>query len=173
VKLNYNKFKHSLFPPILPKPPTSHIQRTKIRLNQATFSTFFPKDFHLQAMNSPLFLFFQDKKTKINQLTTQLKVIYLRKIYKQFKTNFQMEKKPFKAMLNKQLVTKEGKKLGTVKDITFEARTGELIHIVIKDLTTYTSNLSLERTPEREALIPYNSVIAVGDFIVVSEEDLI
>ena len=84
-----------------------------------------------------------------------------------------MEKKPFKALLGKQIVTKEGKKLGIVKDITFEARTGELIHIILKDLTTYTSNLSLERTKDKEALVPYNSVIAVGDFIVVSEEDLI
>lgn len=84
-----------------------------------------------------------------------------------------MDKKPFKSLIGKQIVTKEGKKLGIVKDITFEARTGELIHIVLKDLTSYTGNLSLERTKEREALIPYNSVIAVGDFIVVSEEDLI
>jgi sporulation protein YlmC with PRC-barrel domain len=84
-----------------------------------------------------------------------------------------MEKKPFRALLGKQLVTKEGRKLGIVKDITFEARTGELIQIILKDLTTYTSNLSLERTKDREALIPYNSVIAVGDFIVVSEEDLL
>lgn len=84
-----------------------------------------------------------------------------------------MDKKPFRTLLGKQIVTKEGKKLGVVKDITFEARTGELIHIVLKDLTTYTSNLSLERTKDREALIPYNSVIAAGDFIVVSEEDLL
>lgn len=84
-----------------------------------------------------------------------------------------MDKKPFKALLGKQIVTKEGKKLGIVKDIIFESRTGELIHIVLKDLTTYTTNLSLERTRDKEALIPYNSVIAVGDFIVVSEEDLL
>ena len=84
-----------------------------------------------------------------------------------------MDKKPFKAILGKQIVTREGKRLGVVKDITFEARTGELIYIVLKDLTTYTSNLSLERTKDREALIPYNAVIAVGDFIVVSEEDLL
>lgn len=84
-----------------------------------------------------------------------------------------MDKKPFKALLGKQVVTKEGKKLGIVKDITFEARTGELIHIILRELTTYTANLSLERTKDREALIPYNSVIAVGDFIVVSEEDLL
>jgi sporulation protein YlmC with PRC-barrel domain len=84
-----------------------------------------------------------------------------------------MDKKPFKALLGKQIVTKEGKKLGIIKDITFEVRTGELIHIILQNLTTYTSNLSLERTKNKEALIPYNSVIAVGDFIVVSEEDLL
>jgi len=84
-----------------------------------------------------------------------------------------MDKKPFRSLLTKQVVTKEGKRLGIVKDITFEVRTGELIHLVIKDLTTYTSNLSLERTKDREALVPYNAVIAVGDFIVVSEEDLL
>jgi sporulation protein YlmC with PRC-barrel domain len=33
-------------------------------------------------------------------------------------------------------------------------------------------NLSLERTKEKEALVPYNTIIAIGDFIVVSEEDL-
>ncbi|MCK4650494.1 PRC-barrel domain-containing protein [Candidatus Pacearchaeota archaeon] len=84
-----------------------------------------------------------------------------------------MDKKPFKTLLGKQIVTKEGKKLGTIKDITFEARTGELIHIILQNLTTYTLNLSLERTKNKEALIPYNSVIAVGDFIVISEEDLL
>jgi sporulation protein YlmC with PRC-barrel domain len=84
-----------------------------------------------------------------------------------------MDKKPFKSLLGKQVVTKEGKKLGLIKDITFESRTGELIHVVIKDLTSYTANLSLERTSAKEALVPYNSVIAVGDFVVVSEEDLL
>lgn len=84
-----------------------------------------------------------------------------------------MDKKPFKSLIGKQVVTKEGKKIGIVKDITFEVRTGELIHIILKDLTIYTSNLSLERTKEKEALIPYNAVIAIGDFIVVSEEDLL
>jgi sporulation protein YlmC with PRC-barrel domain len=83
-----------------------------------------------------------------------------------------MEKRPFRSLLGKQVVTKEGKKLGIAKDLTFETKTGELIHLVIKDLTTYTTNLSLERTKDKEALVPFNSVIAVGDFIVVSEEDL-
>jgi sporulation protein YlmC with PRC-barrel domain len=83
-----------------------------------------------------------------------------------------IEKKPHKEILNKAVVTKEGKRLGIVKDITFETRTGELIHIVIKDATPYANQLNLERSNQNEALIPYNSIIAIGDFIVVSEEDL-
>jgi len=84
-----------------------------------------------------------------------------------------IEKKPHKEILNKAIVTKEGKRLGTVKDITFETRTGELIHLVVKDTTPYTTQLNLERSNQNEILIPYNSIIAIGDFIVVSEEDLI
>jgi sporulation protein YlmC with PRC-barrel domain len=84
-----------------------------------------------------------------------------------------MDKKPFQSLLSKQIVTKEGKRLGILNDITFETRTGELIHLVVKNLTPYTSNLSLERTKDGEVLIPYNAVIAIGDFIVVSEEDLV
>jgi len=82
-------------------------------------------------------------------------------------------KKPHREIINKSVVTKEGKKLGTIKDITFETRTGELIHMVIKDPTNYLRQLNLERSQEGEILLPYNSIIAVGDFVVVSEEDLI
>jgi sporulation protein YlmC with PRC-barrel domain len=85
----------------------------------------------------------------------------------------QQEKSPFSAILGKMIVTKEGKRLGFVKDITFETGSGELINIVLKDSTTYTRNLNLERTNANELLIPYNSIIAVGDFVIVSEEDLI
>jgi sporulation protein YlmC with PRC-barrel domain len=83
-----------------------------------------------------------------------------------------MEKRPHKEILTKPVVTKEGKKLGVVKDITFETRTGELIHIVIKEATPYSSQLNLENSNKGEILIPYNSIIAIGDFVVVSEEDL-
>jgi sporulation protein YlmC with PRC-barrel domain len=82
------------------------------------------------------------------------------------------DKKPHKEILGKHVVTKEGKKLGVVKDITFETRTGELIHLILKEPSPYTTQLNLETSQDREILIPYNSIIAVGDFVVVSEEDL-
>ena len=81
-------------------------------------------------------------------------------------------KKPHKEILAKPVVTKEGKKLGIVKDITFETRTGELIHLVLKDPSLYCDKLSLESSKKGEVLVPYNSIIAIGDFVVVSEEDL-
>jgi len=85
----------------------------------------------------------------------------------------QNNKNPFSALLGKMIVTKEGKRLGFVKDITFETRSGELISLVVKDSTPYTRNLNLERTPSKELLIPYSAIIAIGDFVIVSEEDLI
>lgn len=83
------------------------------------------------------------------------------------------EKNPFTSIVGKMIVTKEGKRIGFVKDITFETNSGEIINILVKDSTAYTKNLNLERTNSNDLLIPYNSVIAIGDFIVVSEEDLI
>jgi sporulation protein YlmC with PRC-barrel domain len=85
----------------------------------------------------------------------------------------QNDKNPFSALLGKMIVTKEGKRLGFVKDITFETRSGELISLVVRDATPYTRNLNLERTPSKELLIPYSAIIAIGDFVIVSEEDLI
>ena len=83
-----------------------------------------------------------------------------------------LDKKPLKEIVGKLVVTKEGKRLGMVKDITFETKTGELIQLLIKDPTPYTRNLNLEITSSKEVAIPYNTIIAIGDFVVVSEEDI-
>ncbi|HTY43884.1 MAG TPA: PRC-barrel domain-containing protein [Patescibacteria group bacterium] len=83
------------------------------------------------------------------------------------------EKNPFGAIVGKMIVTKEGKRLGFVKDISFETRSGELISLLVRDATPYTRNLNLERANNNDLLIPYNSIIAIGDFVIVSEEDLV
>ena len=85
----------------------------------------------------------------------------------------QDNKNPFSSLLGKMIVTKEGKRLGFVKDITFETKSGELINLVVKDTTLYTKNLNLERTASNDLLIPYSAIIAIGDFVIISEEDLI
>ena len=44
----------------------------------------------------------------------------------------QSEKNPFNILVGKMIVTKEGKRLGFVKDITFETRSGELKNLVLQ-----------------------------------------
>lgn len=83
-----------------------------------------------------------------------------------------LEKRPIRQIVGKMVVTKEGKRLGFVKDITFESRTGELLQLLLKDPTPYTKNLNIEVSPDKESIVPYNAIIAIGDFVVVSEEDL-
>ncbi len=85
----------------------------------------------------------------------------------------QAERNPFNVLVGKMIVTKEGKRLGFVRDITFETRSGELISLVLRDSTPYARNLNLEKSSSGELLIPYSSIIAIGDFVIVSEEDLI
>lgn len=84
-----------------------------------------------------------------------------------------LDKKPLKYIIGKLVVTKEGKRLGMVKDITFETRTGELIQLILKDPTPHVRNLNLELSSGKEVLVPYSTIIAIGDFVVVSEEDLV
>ena len=83
------------------------------------------------------------------------------------------EKKYSKQLLGKTVVTKSGKKFGEVGNITFETRTGELIQITLKNATSYTEGLELEKDEEQNFLIPFSAVIAIGDFVVISEEDII
>ncbi|MBU3941988.1 MAG: PRC-barrel domain-containing protein [Nanoarchaeota archaeon] len=83
------------------------------------------------------------------------------------------DKKFSKQLIGKIVVSKTGKRFGEVGDIIFETRSGELINIVLGNPTTYTEKLELEKNKENEILIPFSAVIAVGDFVVIAEEDII
>ncbi len=83
------------------------------------------------------------------------------------------DKKFSKQVIGKTVVSKAGKRFGEVGDIIFETRSGELIHLVLQNPTSYTDKLELEKNKENQMLIPFSAVIAMGDFMVVSEEDII
>jgi len=85
----------------------------------------------------------------------------------------QDDKKYSKQLMGKTVVSKTGKKFGIVGDIIFETNSGELIHMVLDSPTPYAKKLELEKTKEGDPLIPFSAVIAVGDFMVVAEEDII
>ncbi len=78
-----------------------------------------------------------------------------------------------KQILGKTVVSKTGKKFGEVGDVIFETRSGELIHMVLKNPTSYAAKIELEKDKEGSILIPFSAVIAMGDFMVISEEDII
>ena len=83
------------------------------------------------------------------------------------------DKKFSKQLIGKTVVSKTGKRFGEVGDIIFETRSGELIHMVLSNPTSYTEKLELEKDKEGHILIPFSAVIAIGDFMVIAEEDII
>lgn len=60
----------------------------------------------------------------------------------------EQEKKFSKEIINKTIVSKTGKKFGEVGDVIFETRSGELIHLLLKNPTSYTEKLELEKDKE-------------------------
>lgn len=76
-------------------------------------------------------------------------------------------------LIGKTVVSKTGKRFGEVINLSFETRTGELLQILLRNPTGYCEGLNLERDKNGALLIPFSSVIAVGDFVVIAEEDII
>jgi sporulation protein YlmC with PRC-barrel domain len=83
------------------------------------------------------------------------------------------ERRFAKTLMGKTIVSKTGKKFGEVGDVVFETKTGELIHVVLTRPTPYTEKLELEKDKDGNVLIPFSSVLAIGDFLVIAEEDII
>ena len=60
------------------------------------------------------------------------------------------DKKFSKQLIGKTVVSKTGKRFGEVGDLIFETRSGELIHLVLHNPTSYTAKLELEKDKKRE-----------------------
>lgn len=78
-----------------------------------------------------------------------------------------------KDLVGKKVVSKEGKTFGSVGDLVFETSSGELIHIVMSKPSGYLEKKELEKNKEGKLLIPFSAVTAIGDFLVVAEEDIV
>jgi len=84
-----------------------------------------------------------------------------------------MERVEIASILNRLVISDRGKKLGEVADLIFDTKSGEILHIVLKNHTPYASKLNLEKTKEGNYLVPFAAVKSIGDFIIVSEEDIV
>lgn len=76
-------------------------------------------------------------------------------------------------VMNKTVVSQTGKTFGQVDDLIFEANSGEIIFLVLKNTTPYAQTYDLEKTSNGQPQIPFNAVVAIGDFMVVAEEDIV
>lgn len=83
------------------------------------------------------------------------------------------DKRSARHLMGKVVVTKSGKRFGEVANLSFETRSGELMHIILKNTTSYAQSMELEKDTKNNLTIPYSAVVAIGDFIVVAEEELI
>jgi len=83
------------------------------------------------------------------------------------------EKTLSRDIVGKTVVSKTGKRFGEVGDIVFETNSGELIHMILNNPTPYAQRLDLEADRVTgKMMFPVSAVIATGDYVVVSEEDL-
>ena len=82
------------------------------------------------------------------------------------------EKRHSKAVMAKKVVTKNGKVFGEVANLLFDPRSGELLHLALRNPTGYCDGLDLERTKQNEVMVPFSAVVALGDFVVIAEEDI-
>lgn len=79
-----------------------------------------------------------------------------------------------KDLVGKILISEEsGKKFGVVGDIDYIIESGELINLVLVEPTDHISTLNLREDDKSRILVPFSAVKSVGDFIIVSETDII
>lgn len=78
-----------------------------------------------------------------------------------------------KELVGKTIVSEEhGKKFGEVEDVSFVADTGELMNILITSTTQHLDEVKLQEDKKGRNIIPFSAVRSVGDFVIVSEDDI-
>jgi sporulation protein YlmC with PRC-barrel domain len=79
-----------------------------------------------------------------------------------------------KELVGKILISEEsGKKFGVVGDLDYIIESGELINLVLVEPTQHITDLNLRQDEKNRILVPFSAVKSVGDFIIVSESDII
>jgi sporulation protein YlmC with PRC-barrel domain len=76
-------------------------------------------------------------------------------------------------LVGKTIISEEtGRKFGAVSNIDFVTESGELLNIVVEQATRHLSDLNVKTDDRGKYLIPFSAVKSVGDFIIVSESEL-
>lgn len=77
-------------------------------------------------------------------------------------------------IVGKTIISEEtGRKFGIVNNIDFITESGELLNLVVDQSTKHLSDLNLKIDDEGRVMIPFSAVKSIGDFVIVSENELI
>ena len=79
-----------------------------------------------------------------------------------------------KKVVGKTIVSEEkGKKFGNIADLSFISKTGELMNLLLTDTTEHIKEVNPEKDSKGRFMIPFSAVKSVGDFVIVSEYDIV
>lgn len=77
-------------------------------------------------------------------------------------------------VVGKTIISEEtGRKFGIVSNIDFITESGELLNLIVEQSTKHLSDLNLKADDRGRSLIPFSAVRSIGDFVIVSENELI
>ncbi len=77
-------------------------------------------------------------------------------------------------LVGKTIISEEtGRKFGVVTNVDFITESGELLNLIVEQPTKHLSDLNLKIDERGKTLIPFSAVKSVGDFVIVSENELV
>jgi len=76
-------------------------------------------------------------------------------------------------IVGKTIISEEtGRKFGIVSNIDFITESGELLNVIVEQPTKHLSDLNLKADDKGRSLIPFSAVKSIGDFVIISENEL-
>jgi len=77
-------------------------------------------------------------------------------------------------IVGKTIISEEtGRKFGVVVNIDFITESGELLNIIVEQPTKHLADLNLKSDDKGRMLIPFSAVKSIGDFVIISENELV
>lgn len=77
-------------------------------------------------------------------------------------------------LVGKTVVSEEkGQTFGEVDDVSFVSETGELMNLLVRERTRRLEELNIEQDGNGRYMVPFSAVRSVGDFVIVSQDDIV
>jgi sporulation protein YlmC with PRC-barrel domain len=79
-----------------------------------------------------------------------------------------------KDIVKKTVISEEtGRRFGVVGNVDFITESGELLNIIVTEATNHLRELNLKSDDKGRYLIPFSAVKSIGDFVIISENELV